>query len=176
MVYLDPPFNSKRDYNNIYKDHTGRPLPDQVEAYTDTWVLDAARMRTIRAMPMLLREHQIDGHNADFLAHFLSGLVNVQADMAAYLAYMTERLLWIKRVMNPTASIYLHCDPVASHYLKVVMDVVFGWKNFQNEFVWYYSGGGASKKRWARKHDILLFYTNSRNWVFNVDDVRTPYK
>lgn len=176
LVYLDPPFNSKRDYNNIYKDHTGRPLPDQVEAYTDTWHLDAARMRVIRKMPVLLGEHAIEGHGADFLAHFLSGLVNVQADMAAYLAYMTERLLWIKRVMKPTASIYLHCDPTASHYLKIVMDVVFGQRNFQNEFVWYYSGGGASKKRWARKHDNLLFYTKSKEWVFNVDAVRTPHK
>lgn len=176
LVYLDPPFNSKRDYNNIYKDHTGRPLPDQVEAYTDTWVLDAVRMRTIRKMPKLLREHAIDGHDADFLARFLSGLVNVQADMAAYLSYITERLLWIKWVMKPTASIYLHGDPAASHYLKIVMDVLFGRRNFQNEFIWYYSGGGASKKRWARKHDILLFYTNSKKWQFNVDAVRTPHK
>lgn len=176
LVYLDPPFNSRRDYNNIYKDHTGRPLPDQVEAYTDTWVLDAVRMRVIRGMPLLLREHGIDGHDGDFLAHFLSGLVNVQADMAAYLSYMTERLLWVKRMMKPKASIYLHCDPTASHYLKIVMDVVFGRQHFQNEFVWYYSGGGASKKRWARKHDILLFYTKSGEWLFDVDAVRTPHK
>ena len=176
LVYLDPPFNSKRDYNSIYKDHTGRPLPDQVEAYTDTWFLDNERMRTIKALPKLLRQHGVDGHSADFLAGFISGLVHVQPDMAAYLAYMTERLLWIKWTMKPTASIYLHCDPTASHYLKVVMDVVFGRKNFMNEFIWYYSGGGASKKRWARKHDILLIFTRSRKWVFNVDSVRTPHK
>ncbi len=177
LVYLDPPFNSKRDYNAIYKDHTGRPLPEQVEAFNDTWLLDAERMRVIRELPRLLREHGIDGHSADFLANFISGLVHTQPDMAAYLAYMTERLLWIKRVMMSTGSIYLHCDPTASHYLKIVMDVVFGEKNFQNEFIWYYSGGGASKKRWARKHDAILFFSkNGIKWTFNVDAVRTAHK
>ena len=176
LVYLDPPFNSKRDYNNIYKDHTGRPLPDQVEAYTDTWVLDTERMRTIREMPKLLREHGIDGHNADFLAGFLSELVNVQSDMAAYLAYMTERLLWIKRIMKPTASIYLHCDPSASHYLKIVMDIVFGRKNYRNEVIWSYRTGGVSKRYWARKHDTILFYVRSAKYSHNPLQERIYYE
>ena len=171
LVYLDPPFNSKRDYNSIYKDHTGRPLPDQVEAYTDTWFLDADKMRVIKSLPKLLREHGVDGHSADFLAGFISGLVNVQPDMAAYLAYMTERLLWIKRMMKPTASIYLHCDPSASHYLKIVMDVVFGHRNIRREVVWHLRGAAGYKalaKNWVRGHDTLLYYLKSRkNFRFN---------
>ncbi len=175
LVYLDPPFNSKRDYNAIYKDHTGRPLPDQVEAFNDTWLLDAERLKFIRELPSLLREHGIDGHEADFLAGFLSGLVNTQSDMAAYLAYMTERLLWIKRVMKPTASIYLHCDPTASHYLKIVMDVIFGKKNFRNEIVWCYTGPSNTKRWFPKKHDTLFFYTIGEKWVFNLHNIRIPY-
>ncbi len=168
LVYLDPPFNSKRDYNSIYKDHTGRPLPDQVEAYTDTWFLDNERMRTIKALPKLLREHGVGGHEADFLAGFISGLVNVQADMAAYLAYMTERLLWIKWTMKPTASIYLHCDPTASHYLKVVLDVVFGRKNFRNEIVWErINSKGNTYINLANNHDVILRYSKSSKATWN---------
>ncbi len=159
LVYLDPPFNSKRDYNSIYKDHTGRPLPDQVEAYTDTWFLDNERMRTIKALPKLLREHGVDGHSADFLAGFISGLIQVQPDMAAYLAYMTERLLWIKWTMKPTASIYLHCDPTASHYLKVVMDVVFGKRNYVSDITWKrYAAHSLSKSGFDNIADSLLIF------------------
>lgn len=158
LVYLDPPFNSKRDYNAIYKDETGRPLPDQVEAYTDTWTLDADRLRTIRQLPMLLREHNINGHGSDLLAGFLSSLAHTQPDMAAYLAYMTERLLWIKRLMKPTATIYYHCDPAASHYLKIVLDVLFGTRNFLNEIIWSYRRWPAKSKSFQRMHDVILRY------------------
>ena len=180
LVYLDPPFNSKRDYNAIYKDHTGRPLPDQVEAFNDTWLLDADKMRTIKALPALLREHGIDGHSADFLAGFISGLAQTQVDMAAYLAYMTERLLWIKRVMKPTASIYLHCDPTASHYLKVMMDVVFGKRNFRNEIVWKrtirgYKGSQYYPRSFNSNTDILLFFVKTSKAPFDMRSVLEPY-
>ena len=79
--------------------------------------------------------------------------------MRAYLAFMAPRLAEIWRLLTPNGSVYLHCDAHASHYLKVMMDIIFGASQFQNEFVWYYGGGGASKRRWARKHDVLLFYT-----------------
>ena len=174
LVYLDPPFNSKRDYNAIYKDNTGRPLPDQVDAFTDTWTLDADRLRSIRELPRLLREHSVDGHSADFLAGFLSGLVHAQTDMAAYLAYMAERLLWIKRVMKPTASVYLHCDPTASHYLKIVMDVVFGRKNFRNEIVWRrIKGAKNDASQYGRSHDCLLYYSKSNRWIFVAPRLKT---
>ena len=89
---------------------------------------------------------------------------------------MAMRLLEMRRLLKPTGSIYLHCDPTMSHYLKLVMDAVFGRGRFQNEFIWHYSGGGASKRRWARKHDVILYYTYSDSWTFNADSVRTPYK
>ena len=77
----------------------------------------------------------------------------------SYLAYMAVRLLEMHRLLKPTGSIYLHCDPTMSHYLKLLLDAVFGRRFFVNEFIWYYSGGGASKRRWARKHDVILFFT-----------------
>lgn len=159
LIYLDPPFNSKRDYNAIYKDETGRPLPDQIEAFNDTWALDAERMSIIRNMPKLLRQHGIDGHTADFLASFMSGLAHTQPDMAAYLAYMAERLLWMKHVLKPTGSIYLHCDPTASHYLKVLMDGIFEHKEFINEIIWHYGKWTNAAKHFQKNHDILLVYT-----------------
>lgn len=78
-------------------------------------------------------------------------------------------------MLKPTGSIYLHCDPTASHYLKLLMDAVFGATQFQNEVIWYYRGGGVSKARWGRRHDVLLYYTKGDSWTFNADAVRVPY-
>jgi site-specific DNA-methyltransferase (adenine-specific) len=96
-------------------------------------------------------------------------------DMMAYLVMMAVRLKELHRVLKPTGSIYLHCDPTASHYLKLLMDSVFGLKNFRNEIVWCHYGGGQSKRRFPRKHDILLFYGKGTDVTFNADDVRVPY-
>ena len=165
LVYLDPPFNSKRDYNAIYKDETGRPLPDQVEAFNDTWILDAERMRTIRTIPLLLRQNDINGPGGDLLAGFLSSLAQAQPDMAAYLAYMTERLVEIRRVLKPSGGVYLHCDPTASHYLKIVMDALFGLNNFGNEVIWSYRRWPAKSKNFQRMHDVILRYHRDSNRI-----------
>ena len=93
-------------------------------------------------------------------------------DMAAFLCFMGVRLLEMQRMLRKDGSIYLHCDPTASHYLKQLMDAVFGKRYFQNELIWCYNVGGKSAKRWARKHDVLLFYTKSGRHVFNGDEVR----
>lgn len=170
LVYLDPPFNSNEDYNAIYKDETGRPLPDQVEAYTDTWELDEARAWTIQQMPVILSEHGVNGHKADFLAAFLNGLKNTQPDMAAYLAYMTERLLWIRRMMKPSAGVFLHCDDTASHYLKIVMDVVFGAQNFRNEITWKrrQDRHNLARKTMGRTVDTIFWYGMSPDHKYNI--------
>ncbi|MDE2776520.1 MAG: site-specific DNA-methyltransferase [Chloroflexota bacterium] len=172
LVYLDPPFNSNEDYNSIYKDETGRPLPDQVEAYTDTWVLATDGLRIIRDLPLLLSEHGINGHGANFLSATLTGLVHLQPDMAAYLAYMTERLVWVRRMMKPTASIYLHCDDSAAHYLKIVMDVLFGAKNLRAQIVWRRYGSHNDAKKPGRVYDVIHYYAIDGKGVWN--DVRLP--
>lgn len=178
LIYLDPPFNSNRDYHEIYKDSTGRPLPIQVSNFTDMWQLDEAAERRIRNIRGFLMKEPlyIDADQAEVIKGLLNLLARTQPTLASYLSYMAERLAWMRVLMKDTGSVYLHCDPTASHYLKIVMDAIFGHKQFQNEFIWYYSGGGASKKRWARKHDVILFYTKGSKWTFNVDDVRTPHK
>lgn len=98
-----------------------------------------------------------------------------EGGVEAYTEWMQERVEQMHRVLAPTGSFYLHCDWHASHYLKCMCDGVFGSKRFQNEVVWYYRGGGVSGKRWGRRHDVLLFYTKTDRWVFNVDPVRMEY-
>ncbi len=98
-----------------------------------------------------------------------------EGGIEVYVQWMKERVIEMQRILKDTGSIYLHCDWHASHYLKVMMDDVFGYGNFQNDIVWYYRGAGVSKKRFGRRHDIILFYTKSRENTFNIDDVRTPY-
>ena len=96
-------------------------------------------------------------------------------DMGAFLCWMAVRLLEMHRILKPTGSIYLHCDPTASHYLKALMDATFGFRNFRNEIVWAYRGGGVPKHDFSRKHDIILRYSKTQTVTFNVDDVRIPY-
>lgn len=105
--------------------------------------------------------------------HFEDRFENVRA----YIDYMTPRIKELYRVLKPTGSFYYHCDWHASHYIKALLDRddLFGINNFQNEIIWYYRGGGASKKRFASKHDVIFFYTKSNKWVFNLDAVRQPY-
>ena len=177
LIYLDPPFNSNRNYNAIYKTATGHPLPEQVEAFCDAWEWTAETENAVEGFPKLVRQQDAD---ANLLLPFINNVIPLIRDsnskLAAYLVYMTERLICLRNVLKDTGSIYLHCDPTASHYLKMVMDFVFGSKRFQNEFIWYYSGGGASHKRWARKHDVILFYAKGKKWIFNADIVRVPHK
>jgi len=93
-----------------------------------------------------------------------------------YLAWMKVRLVHMHRVLKPTGSIYLHCDWHASHYLKVIMDDIFGYKNFRNEIVWSYHTGGASKKHFSRKHDVILFYSKSDKYYFNTDEIHEEFR
>ena len=138
LIYLDPPFNSNREYNAIYKDETGRPLPDQIEAFCDIWTLDKDRERAIRNMPILMREAKIQDEVVEFWRIWMNALRSTQPRLLAYLSYMVERLLQMRSILKPTGSIYLHCDPTASHYIKVMMDGIFGHGHFRNEIIWSY--------------------------------------
>jgi len=168
LIYLDPPFNSNRSYNAIYKDKTGRPLPEQVEAFCDIWVLNEERERVIRTMPVLMRENGIDDSAAQLWKLWMSALRHTQPRLLAYLSYMAERLLIMRTLLRPTGSIYLHCDPTASHYIKIIMDTIFGHQNFQNEIIWHYRRWTGKAKRFQRLHDVILFYSKSDKHKFNV--------
>ena len=167
LIYLDPPFNSQRQYNSIYKDETGRPLPDQVEAFCDTWELDAERERAIRMMPVLMRESGIDDSVAEFWRLWMRALRDTQPQLLAYLSYMAERLLIMHRILKPTGSLYLHCDPTVSHYVKSLLDAIFGHGNFRNEITWQRTTAHSDSKRWGAVADTILYYGASQNVTWN---------
>ena len=168
LIYLDPPFNSNRDYNNIYKDETGRPLPDQVEGFNDMWRdLSPEREEALRAMPVLMRESGVGDKAVDFWRLWMQALRKLQPHLLSYLLYMTERLLPMRGVLKPTGSIYLHCDPTASHYIKVMMDAIFGHENFRGELVWKRTSAHSSANRPGPVHDTLLLYSAGGKYTWN---------
>ncbi len=167
LIYLDPPFNSQRDYNAIYKDETGRPLPAQIEAFGDMWALNEDRERELRTMPVLMREAGIPDESVEFWRLWMNALRRTNPNLLAYLSYMTQRLLPMRGILKPTGSIYLHCDPTASHYIKVMMDAVFRHENFRNEIIWKRTSAHSSAKRYGPVHDVLLFYSKSDKFTWN---------
>ena len=167
LIYLDPPFNSNREYNAIYKDETGRPLPDQMDAFCDMWEMDEERERVLRTMPILMREAGVDDKAAEFWRLWMNALRHTQPRLLAYLSYMVERLLTMKGILKPTGSIYLHCDPTASHYIKAMMDAILGHDNFRGEIIWKRTSAHNSANRPGPVHDVLLFYSASGKYVWN---------
>ena len=167
LIYLDPPFNSSRDYNAIYTDETGRPLPTQIEAFCDTWILDEDRERAIRQMPILMREAGIADEVAEFWRLWVKALRKTNPRMLAYLSYMVQRLLPMRGLLKSTGSIYLHCDPTASHYIKIMMDAIFGHENFRNEITWQRTESHNTADRYGNIADILLYYAKSGNATWN---------
>lgn len=135
LIYLDPPFNSKATYNILFKEPTGEQSKAQVEAFEDTWHWTE---ETEKAFQEIVDTAPSDVVN---LMNALKDAIHEGNDMMAYLTMMCIRLLELKRVLKDTGSIYLHCDPTASHYLKIVMDSIFGVRNFRNEIVWRRSAG-----------------------------------
>jgi len=155
LCYLDPPFNSNVNYNVLFGSDKATGRQAQVTAFSDTWDWDEAAVD--RVMRLKNASAHIDRQQCMIGLHSILG----DSGMLAYLAYMAERLTEIKRVVKPTGSVYLHCDPNASHYLKVVMDAIFAGKNFIDEIVWNYgtpSGGRVSGKKPVKTHDIILAY------------------
>jgi len=178
LIYLDPPFNSNQNYNAIYKDETGRPLPTQIEAFCDTWELDIYAVNYIETLNSNLAPYGISDEAASALRGLMQGLKRFDKKLAAYLAYMTERLVVMRDLLKPTGSIYLHCDPTASHYLKIVMDVIFGTQNFRNEIIWrigWVSGYKTQKKGWIRNHDVILYYVKSKDATKKFNKEYIPY-
>jgi len=164
LVYLDPPFNSNATYNVLFAEH-GEKAASQIKAFEDTWTWDDEAARTY------FETVQAGGEVANALKAFYTLLST--SNMMAYLAMMAPRLVELRRVLKPTGSIWLHCDPTASHYLKLLMDAVFGPENFRNEIVWKRTTAHSDSKRAGRIHDILLFYSKGREYQWN--RVYQPY-
>uniref|UniRef100_A0A6M3K9B9 Putative methyltransferase n=1 Tax=viral metagenome TaxID=1070528 RepID=A0A6M3K9B9_9ZZZZ len=167
LIYLDPPFKSQQNYNLLYKTLTGKPVPEQAEAFCDTWEMDAEKERIARTMPVLMKEYGVEQYYVEFWRLWMQALRHTQPHLLAYLIYMVQRLLHMKIILKPTGSIYLHCDPTASHYIKVMMDGIFGHANFRNEIIWRRTGAHGRAKKWGPIHDTLLFYTASDKYTWN---------
>jgi site-specific DNA-methyltransferase (adenine-specific) len=151
LIYLDPPFNSRQDYNVLFAEKSGERSASQIMAFEDTWEWNADAQRAYEEIV------ERGGRVSEAMRAFRTFLSH--SDMMAYLAMMAPRLIELKRVLKVTGSIYLHCDPTASHYLKMLMDAVFGPENFRNEIVWRRSHPkGHAFTRFASTHDVLLAY------------------
>lgn len=155
LVYLDPPFNSNMKYYAIIKNPDGTKA--QIPAFEDTWHWT----EEIEDIYQEIMETSKDVGN--ILKTFK---VCLQKNMVVYLTMICIRLMELKRVLKDTGSIYLHCDPTASHYLKILMDTIFGCKNFRNEIIWAYSGGGIPNNDFPRKHDVLFRYTKTDTYFY----------
>ena len=161
LIYLDPPFNSKASYNILFGEANGTRSGAQITAFEDTWIWGEESQQAYSELEDKGTKKIVDLLQA--LRKFLG-----DNDMMAYLVMMAIRLVELNRVLKETGSIYLHCDPTASHYIKMVMDAVFGVYNFRNEIIWKRKSGRVfSKNSFGQKNDNILFYTKSDNPYFN---------
>jgi DNA modification methylase len=169
LVYLDPPFNSNQDYNVLFAAKDGRQAAAQIQAFEDTWHWDEAAAREYEEVV------EKGGKVSEVLQAFRLFLGT--NDMLAYLTMMAPRLVELHKALKPTGSLYLHCDPTASHYLKLLLDAVFGPTNFRTEIIWKRSSAHSDTKQGRKQHghihDVLLFYTKSEDWAWN--PLYTPY-
>ncbi len=159
LIYLDPPFNSNRSYNVLFKDESGQEAEAQITAFEDTWHWNAATERTY---------HEIVQNAPPRVAQMIGALREFVGtnQMMAYLVMMAARLVELHRVLKPAGSLYLHCDPTASHYLKIVLDTIFGPENFVNEIVWKRTSAHSSAQKYGPVHDAILFYSKSSSFVW----------
>ena len=175
LIYLDPPFNSNSTYNLPFK-RRDKSI-SAVQAFKDTWEWDdfedSERLDALQADPRTRSLATIVKFALE--VEEVRGKRRRRGSLAAYLLNMALRLLPMRRVLSPSGSVYLHCDPTASHYLKLVMDAIWGKANFRNEIAWCYRGAGYPKKDFGKKHDIMLRYSKSDDYIFNLDEVRMPY-
>jgi site-specific DNA-methyltransferase (adenine-specific) len=169
LVYLDPPFNSNRSYNVLFKDESGADSDAQITAFDDTWHWNQHTEALYHAL--IAEASPAVAGVVGALRQFIG-----PNQMMAYLVMMAARLVELHRVLKPTGSLYLHCAPTASHYLKVVLDAVFGVENFRNEIVWVRTTAKSlMTRRLPNNHDIILCYQKTDDAVWNEDAVFVPY-
>jgi DNA modification methylase len=169
LVYLDPPFNSNRNYNVIFGRTSGiGDVAAQIQAFDDTWrwtpVTEQQYERYVSAGELPLKV-------ADALIAFRT-LIG-ENDALAYIVNMAPRLVELRRVLKPTGTLYLHCDPTMSHYLKILLDAIFGPEKFQNEVTWQRAGAKNDPQRYGRSHDVILFYSAGKSFTWNPQ--HTPF-
>jgi DNA modification methylase len=170
LTYLDPPFNSAANYNVLFQEKGGEQSAAQITAFEDTWKWSHESEHAF---------HETVNNASERVANIMQALRSVlgTSNLMAYLSMMTPRLVELHRVLKDTGSIYLHCDPTASHYIKLVMDAVFAPTNFKSEIIWKRSTAHSDTKQGrqqhGRIHDVILFYTKGDSWTWN--PIYTPY-
>lgn len=164
LIATDPPFNKSRDFHST----PGKLRKDGGGRFQDRWSWE-------RDVEEEWVEQIADDHPRLMAA--IENARHTHSDsMAAFLCFMSVRIVEMKRLLKPTGSIFLHCDWTASHYLKMMLDGIFTTKGFRNEIVWCYTGPGNAKKQFPRKHETIFWYTKGKKWTFNYDDIRVPYQ
>lgn len=160
LIYLDPPFNSNRNYNVLFRDEHGADSESQIQAFEDTWHWNHLAEQTYNA---LITQH------SETISTMISAMREFIGtnQMMAYLVMMAARLVELHRVLKPTGSLYLHCDATASHYLKIILDTIFGVSNFRNEIIWVRHEGHSDAKRFGSTHDVIFYYRKSPLAAFN---------
>jgi DNA modification methylase len=159
LIYLDPPFKSNQTYNVLFEERNGSRSAAQIRAFEDTWSWDQASAAAYQEVV------EMGGKVSEVMQAFNTFIGG--SDMLAYLSMMAPRLTELNRVLKPTGSIYLHCDPTASHYLKMLMDAVFRPGNFRNEIIWKRTSAHSDSATCGNTHDIILLYTKSDRFVWN---------
>ncbi len=169
LVYLDPPFNSNQDYNVLFAERNGTQSAAQFQAFSDSWRWDENSARTFQ-------ETVESGSSVGRALQAMRDLLGSN-DLLAYLSMMAPRVVELRRVLKPKGSLYLHCDPTASHYLKILLDATFGPTNFRTEIIWKrqsaHNDARQGRRQHGRIHDTILFYTVSDEWTWN--PVFIPY-
>ena len=154
LIYIDPPFNSKRNYNIFFDD---KEIQSQKIAFEDTWTLKNISESITELHTM----------KTEKLYSLLIIFQDVMPHAFPYLVMMSLWIIELHRVLKPTGSFYLHCDPTMSHYLKLVCDLVFGKEQFRNEVVWHKNSGGIGRTAFSKRHDILLLYSKTDNYHYD---------
>ena len=172
LVYLDPPFNSNASYNVLFRERTGEESPAQIKAFTDTWEWTQETEYTYELD--IIQNPAVPSAVKDMISAFRQ-FIGRNA-MMAYLVMMSPRLVELHRVLKPTGSLYLHCDPTASHYLKLLLDAVFGATNFRNEIIWQRtSAKGLMTRQLPTNHDVIHVFQKTMTATWNVDSTFLPY-
>ncbi len=172
LIYLDPPFNSNRSYNILFKQKSGQESQAQIEAFDDTWTWSSQAEKHY--------EEIIGGEVSTKVVEAMEALRRLLGtnDVLAYLVNMTVRLIELHRVLKSTGSLYLHCDPTASHYLKIILDAIFGPTQFRSEVIWKrttaHSDTKQGRAQHGRIHDVILFYSKGPSWTWN--PIFMPYE
>jgi len=166
LIYLDPPFKSNATYNVLFSEHNGSKSHAQIKAFEDTWTWDESASLAFQETV------ELGGRVSEALQAFRTFLG--ETDMLAYLSMMAPRLVELRRILKPTGTLYLHCDPTASHYLKMLLDAAFGPANFRNEIIWKRTSAHNDPRRFGTVHDTLLAYAKDhRQTKFN--PIYLPY-